>query len=365
MNLSEIAKYRLINQQLVETGFQSPVEMVEWFCAVQGQEYAQTKWGLGLRLPHLKDADMEKDINDGKILRTHVLRPTWHFVSADNIRWLLTLSAPRVHIANSFMYRKMELDEKIFNRCSDIIIKILQGNNHLTRDEINQEFARNKIVAHGHRLSYIMMYAELEKIICSGIRRGNQFTYALIDERVKPAQTITDDEALSRLTAQYFKSRGPATVHDYSTWSGLALKDCKRGIETIKNKLQKITADDAEYYASDDAVFTGKPVKNICLLPVYDEYIMGYKDRSAIMEYMKSHNEKSSLKYNCMIIYDGQIIGTWKRTVKNKYIETEYDFFSTLTGVQQEKFDAAMNHFAQFNELPIEKVERRHQKKRL
>jgi hypothetical protein len=354
MNLSKIAKYRLINQQIVETSFKSPVEMVQWFGAVQGQEYAQTKWGLGLRLSHLKDADIENAINEGEILRTHLLRPTWHFVAADNIRWLLTLTAPRVHIANGYMYRKMELDEKTFSRCIDIIIKILQGNNHLTRVEINKEFARNKIVAHGHRLSYIMMYAELEKIICSGIRQGNQFTYALLDERVKPAQHITDDEALNHLTAQYFKSRGPATIQDYATWSGLSLKDCKRGVESIKNKLQTITTDDAEYYVSDDAVFTDKPMENIYLLPIFDEYIMGYKDRSAIMEYKKSRNEKSSFKYNCMIIYDGQIIGTWKRTVKNKQIELEYDLFSTLTDVQQEKFKDAMNHFVQFNGLPIE-----------
>jgi len=349
MKLSEIAKCRLVNQQIVETSFISPVDMVEWFCAVQGQEYAQAKWGLGLRLSHLKDADMEKEINEGRILRTHLLRPTWHFVSAENIRWLLTLTAPRVHLANSYMYRKMELNEKIFNRCTDIITKILQGNNHLTRDEINQELARNKIVAHGHRLSYIMMYAELEKMICSGIRHGNQFTYALFDERVKPAFPITEDEALCRLTAQYFKSRGPATIQDYATWSGLALKDCKRGLEATKNKLQKITTGNAEYYVSDDAVFTDKPMENIYLLPIYDEYMMGYKDRSAIMIY-----EKSSFKYNCMIIHDGQIIGTWKRTVKSKQIELEYDFFSTLTDVQQEKFKDAINHFAQFSELPIE-----------
>jgi hypothetical protein len=176
MTLSEIAKHRLVNQQITGTKLNSPVEMVQWFCAIQGQEYAQTKWGLGLRLCHLKDHDIEKDLNEGKILRTHALRPTWHFVSADDIRWLLTLTSPRVHLVNGFMYRKLELDDKIFNRCIDIMMKILRGSNHLTRDEINQEFEKHKITAQGHRLSYIMMYAELEKLICSGIRRGNNFT---------------------------------------------------------------------------------------------------------------------------------------------------------------------------------------------
>jgi hypothetical protein len=354
MTLSEIAKYRLINQQVIETKFNSPVEMVKWFCAIQGQEYAQTKWGLGLRLCRLKDHDVEKDINEGKILRTHILRPTWHFVSAEDIRWVLTLTAPRVHMANGYMYRKLELDDKICNRCIDIIIKILQGGNQFTRDEINQEFGRNKIAAHGHRLSYIMMYAELEKIICSGIRQGNQFTYALLDERVKPSKKMTKDEALTQLALRYFKSRSPATIYDFSTWSGLTLAECNRGLETVKNKLKTIMTGDIKYYAFDDIIFDKEIMPNIYLLPIYDEYIMGYKDRSAILEYKKLLKGKSSFKYDCMIIYDGQIIGTWKRTVKSKKIELQYNFFKELSNVQKERFDEAINKFAQFYELPVE-----------
>ena len=132
MTFREIAKYRLLNQQLAHTKIKSAVEMVEWFGAVQGQEYAQAKWGLGLRLPHLFDNDIENELNDGKILRTHLLRPTWHFVSATDICWLLKLTAPRVHAVNAYMYRQSELDNKVLNRCSDILVKILEGGKQLT-----------------------------------------------------------------------------------------------------------------------------------------------------------------------------------------------------------------------------------------
>src|SRR5690606_4347556 len=142
----------------------------------------QTKWGRGLRLPHLTDNDIENELNDGKILRTHLLRPTWHLVSAKDIYWLLKLTAPRVHTANAYMYRQLELDYKVFNRCNDILIETLQDGNQLTRDAINERFKMHKIIAKGHRLSYIMMNAELEGIVCSGARQGNQFTYALLDE---------------------------------------------------------------------------------------------------------------------------------------------------------------------------------------
>jgi hypothetical protein len=354
LTLSEIARFRLINQQLVDSKLQSPVEMVEWFCAVQGQEYAQTKWALGLRLPHLKDRDIEKDINDGKIVRTHLLRPTWHLVSAENIRWLLTLSAPRVHAANDSMYRKTELDGKIYKHCIDVLVKTLRGGKQLTRDEINKVFAANKIAAHSHRLSYIMMYAELEQIICSGSRRGNQFTYALLDERVKPVKTITKDEALSRLAASYFKSRGPSTVHDFSTWSGLTLTECKRGLDMIKDRLETISAGDINYYAALGGVIDKGAARNIHLLPIYDEYIMGYKDRTAILTYRQSLGNESPYMNDCTIIYNGQIIGTWRRTVKSNKIELDYDFFTELTGAQKNKFNDAIHRFSQFYELPVE-----------
>ncbi|MES2284765.1 MAG: winged helix DNA-binding domain-containing protein [Bacteroidota bacterium] len=234
MELSEIAKYRLINQQIAGTKIKTVSEMVAWFCAVQAQEYGPTKWGLGLRLPHLKDKDIEKDFTDGKILRTHLLRPTWHFVAAKDIRWILMLTAPRVNAANASMYRKLELDSGIFNRCNAILIKTLQGGRQLTRDTLNEEFKKKKILAKGHRLSYIMMRAELDGIICSGANQGNQFTYSLLEERVPAFGLKNKEEALAELTKRYFTSRGPATIKDLSTWSGLTLTDCRKGIEMVK-----------------------------------------------------------------------------------------------------------------------------------
>jgi hypothetical protein len=176
MNIFELTQCRLINQQLAKTRIGSASEMVSFFCAIQGQEYAQAKWGIGLRLAKMKDITIEDDLNQGRILRTHLLRPTWHFVAADDIHWVLELTSKQVHKANSYMYRKLELDTNTLNACKDIIIKSLAGGKQLTRNEINERFKSKNITAQGHRLSYIMMHAELEKIICSGARRGNQFT---------------------------------------------------------------------------------------------------------------------------------------------------------------------------------------------
>ena len=353
MTFPEIAKYRLLNQQLTDTKIKSAVEMVEWLAAVQGQEYAQTKWGLGLRLPHLTDIDIENELNKGEILRTHLLRPTWHFVSAKDIHWLLNVTAARVHQSNAYMYRQLEMDNKFFNRCSKIMIKILQGGNHLTRNEINIEFEKQNIVAKGHRLSYIMMNAELEGIICSGPRRANQFTYALLDERVTHKKMLNKEEALAELTSRYFRSRGPATIRDFATWSGLPIADCKKGIEMVITHLQKEVIEGQEYYFNPNTSLSSKQPDKFCLLPIYDEFIMGYKDRGAIM----TPNVIAPFRYDCMIVYNGLVVGTWKRTILKNTIEIEYDFSKPLNKLQTTLFDEAVNRFSEFLNLKVKVLE--------
>lgn len=349
MTLAEIAKYRLISQQLAGSDIASPVEMVEWLGAMQGQEYAQTKWGLGLRLPHVTDSDIERELNEGNILRTHLLRPTWHFVSAKDIHWLLYLTSARVHQANAYMYRKLELDEKVFARCNKILNTILHGGVHLTRDEINQEFQNQGIVARGHRLSYIMMNAELEGVVCSGARRDSQFTYALLDERVPHKTMLKNDEALAELTSRYFESRGPATIADFSTWSGLKVSDCKRGSEMIMHLLQNVVVEGHVYFFTPHNLPSPGRLQEIYLLPIYDEFIMGYKDRSPLL----TAKEKVTFRYDCMMVYNGQIIGTWKRTLSRSTIDFAYDCFKPLSKLQSKAMNEAIQRMGDFMKLKV------------
>lgn len=349
MTLQEIAKRRLVSQQLAGTQIKSPVEMVEWFGAIQGQEYAQTKWGLGLRLLQYTDYDIESELSEGKILRTHLLRPTWHFVSSKDICWLLKLTAPRVHLSNAYMYRQLELDAKVFRRCNDILIKTLHGSKHLTREDINEQFKKHKIIAKGHRLSYIMMNAELEGIICSGAKKGNQFTYSLLEERVKQKNSLTWDEALAELTARYFNSRSPATIKDFATWSGLTINDCRKGIKMIESSLTKEIIEQQEYFLKPDTSLPKERLNKIHLLPIYDEFIMGYNDRSAIM----TLKNNTPFQYDSMIIYDGQVIGTWKRIITKNSIDIKYNFFKPLSRLENKAFNQSLNHLGDFLKLKV------------
>jgi Winged helix DNA-binding domain len=346
--LLNISGVRMVSQQFCGTSIKTGSDMVSWFGAVQGQEYTLTKWALGLRLPHLKEDDIEKEFNAGKLLRTHLMRSTWHIVHADDIRWILQLTAPRVEAINAFMYKTLELDSAQFRKSNKVIAGLLKERHHQTRKEINEFLKRNRIIAEGHRLAYILMKAEIEGIICSGPRHGNQFTYALLDERTPGARTKDRDAALADFTRKYFRGRGPATVHDFATWSGLTMGDCRNGVDYILPELEKYNLENKEYYFINrkppDVVLPEKPF----LLPIYDEFIMGYKNRAAMLEFIENSGNGRDILFNNMILHKGQVIGTWRRIAVKKHLSFETDLFISLNPELKENLQKEIVRFGEF-----------------
>jgi hypothetical protein len=349
MTTSEIINYRLLNQQIAATNFKQPREIVSWMVAMQAQEYAMAKWSIGLRLQEIKDADVEAAFNDGTILRTHVMRPTWHFVTPADIRWLIKLTAPRVHASNAFMRRKMELDSKIFKRSNDTLVKELRDGNQLTRVTLKSALERAKIFGDGVRISYLMMQAELDGIICSGPRQGKQFTYALMDERVPPTKIIDREEALYKFTARYFTSRGPATVQDFVTWSGLTMKDAKDGVAALDRRFVKEIIEGKEYILLPATSSPDKKFQTTFLMPDYDEYGMSYKDRSAIFSSENIHAiSRKNPVFNRMIILNGRIAGTWQRKIKGDKMMVETVPFTSLSKKKNQQVSQAIKRFRRF-----------------
>src|SRR5690242_12008135 len=212
MKRAELVQLRVCNQRLQSSEFQRPVEVVRWLGAVQAQDFYGAKWALGLRMVEATHETIEDAFNGGEILRTHVMRPTWHFVAPEDIRWLLALTAPRVNVRCGPNYRKYELDEATLRRSNKILTKALQGGKHLTRAEIKATLNRSGVAADDVvRLAHILLRAELDGVVCSGPRMGKQFTYALLEERVPAAKPLARDEALAKLALTYFRSHGPAT----------------------------------------------------------------------------------------------------------------------------------------------------------
>ena len=234
--MNELVNRRLTNQRLLGSPFRSAVEVVAWLGAMQAQDYPGAKWAIGLRAP-VTDEDVDRDCDEGLILRTHILRQTWHFVARGDIRWMLALSGPRVNAISAHYYRKMELDERTFIRSRNVLERVLRDGKYLTRPELGAALGRAGITASGIRLAFLTMRAELDAVICSGPRRRHQPTYALLEERVPPAKPIDRDAALAELARRYFTSHGPATLRDYVWWSGLTVRDATAGIALAASSL--------------------------------------------------------------------------------------------------------------------------------
>ncbi|MCI0534660.1 MAG: winged helix DNA-binding domain-containing protein [Verrucomicrobiales bacterium] len=348
--MNDIAQQRLVNQHIASGVFAKPEDEVKWLAAVQAQDYLGAKWSLGLRLRGMADSDIERAFNDGAILRTHLLRPTWHFVAPEDIRWLLALTAPRVHVANAYMYRKLELDRAVLKRSEAVLTKALQGGKHLTREELRDALRRAGIASDsGQRMGYLLMCAELDGIVCSGPRIGKSFTYALLEERVPPARTFTRSEALAELSRRYFNSRGPATVEDFAKWSGLTMTDARNGLNAGKGLIQSDVLETQTYWFSASSRCAKVKSPTAFLLSIYDEYISGYKDRSAIVD--EKDAERLIAMGNALThvtVVRGRIVGTWKRTFAKNTVAIEATHLRTLSRAEHRAFASAAERYGKF-----------------
>ncbi len=361
MHLSELAGLRLHAQGMLVSRFKAPADAVRWLVAVQAQDYAGARWGVGMRVIAATDSSIERAYDDGKILRTHLLRPTWHFVVPEDIRWLLALTGPRVHAANASMCRKLELDTRVLRRVCTLLEKALRDREPMTRDEMRSVLTKARIaVDDGVRFSYCLMAAELDAVICSGPRRGKQFTYALVDERAGKGPVLARDDALSELTVRYFASRGPATVHDFAKWSGLTLKDARQGLESVSGSLDHERIDGADYWFSSRALTPDAASPSAHLLSIYDEYLSAYKDRRAMgTTEIGAKLEAMGNDLTSIVLVDGQVVGTWKRTIDSRRVTVELNLLTRVTRAKRRAVDEATERYAQFLQLPAAVTSRR------
>jgi hypothetical protein len=353
----DIARQRLVNQGLVRPALKTASEVVARLGAVQAQDYAASKWGIAQRTSGLTDTQIEKEIDAGTIVRTHVLRPTWHFVAAADIGWMLALTAPRVHTANAHWYRWLEVDDAVARRSRSVIAKSLRDGTHLTRAELGAALTKARIqIATPMRLACIVMRAELDGLICSGARRGKQFTYALLEERVARPTPLERDAALFELARRYFTTRGPATVDDFAWWSGLTKADAKRGVEAAAAHLEHETIEGRSYWspAARRSPRISSPL--VHLLPNFDEYFIGLKDRSALAARLKASGIKprTTLLAGYFLAVNGQMVGGWRRTFVGRKVVVEPKPLIRLSESERRAVGVAARKLGRFLELPVE-----------
>lgn len=364
--------------------FDRPDAAVAWFGAVQAQEYGPARWALGQRLAVAHDdAAVAAAFDEGRLLRTHVLRPTWHFVTPADLRWMLALTGPRIARAMAPYDRRLEIDEALIVRACAGFERALAVAPHCTRAELADALAGAGIVASGQRLAHLVMHAELQAVVCSGPRRGRQFTYALVDRRVPRAARRDDDEALATLVQRYFQSHGPATSRDFAWWSGLRISDATRMLAHLRASSQEVDgvrywwidggtsqrepvasprdrpqhAGHAEHagHAGDTLVGpvrrAGRPVAH--LLPIYDEYVVAYRDRTLVPHpsAAPAAPDGRSVVFQHALVIDGEIVGTW-RTGAAPASSVDVHPLRRLSRDERTALEGAVARYAQFLGVP-------------
>lgn len=324
-------------------------DALRWLTAVQAQEFPYAKWSLGQRTTREKRTTVDAAFDGGRILRTHILRPTWHFVAPQDLRWLMRLSGPRVNAGNTRRYRELELDAKLLTRTNDVIAKAV-SERHLTRREIAAVLARRRVSTDGQRLAYILMRAELDSVVCSGAMSGKQHTYAPFDERVHSRKGPEGGEALAELARRYFTARGPATLKDFVWWSGLATRDARRGVEMAEPKLQRLVGDGRTYWYDEVSPRPKHPGPQADLVQCYDETIISYTEsrRDVLAAAGRLAAPAGVGGFLHVILYDGQMLGRWRPIQARDGLTVATLIDRRLGEMERKALDAAIARYLRF-----------------
>lgn len=342
---------RLAAQDLVVAREASPAAVVARLGAMQAQDWAGVRWGVGLRATGVTDAAVARALADGDVVRTHLLRPTWHLVARHDLRWLLALSAPRVKAHIAPQSRELGVDATLLAKVRAALERLLGGGRAMTREGIADALAAARLApGDGRRQSYLMMHLELDGVLCSGPRDGTRFTYMLVDERVPASPARDRDEALADLAGRYFRTRGPATAHDFAWWSGLTVGDARRGAAAAQPRLAQVEVDGVTHWHDPEVQAPARRAERVHLLPAYDEWFIGLRDRSAMLATVRAAGATLPERAlgSWVLALDGQVAGNWWRRVTRGEVRVRLDPVVPLTAAQRRGALAAAERYAAF-----------------
>lgn len=325
-----IASKRLQSQRIVDQKFTTPEEVVRWMGAMQAQDYGQAVWAVGLRTKEPSLAAVEKAITSRKILLTWPMRGTIHFVPAEDAKWMVQALAARRVATDGYRQRQLGIDATMLKKVERLFISALKGGKCLTRPEIMQLLEDANISTQNQRGYHLIVYFAITGLICQGPLEGKKQTFTLLDEWVPHARQLTREQGLGEIAKRYFTSHGPATIPDFANWANLSLTDAKFGLEAAKASLAAKEFEGKQFWMSKEVAAHAKPATGLHLLPGFDEYMLGYKDRSAVLE--AQHASKivpgGNGVFKPTIVVDGQIVGIWRRVFKKSAVDMTFEAFS-------------------------------------
>ncbi|HSX28261.1 MAG TPA: winged helix DNA-binding domain-containing protein [Candidatus Saccharimonadales bacterium] len=352
-----IDQIRLITQQISASRFRTPGELVAHMGAMQAQDFLGAKWAVGLRVPGSTDRDIIQALNDRSIVRTWPMRGTLHFVASQDVRWMLALLTPRIIARAKGRHEQLDLDSRALAKGHELLAAMLQGGKQLTRQEIMSTLEAAGFATANQRGYHLLWHAAQTALICLGAPRGTQQTFTLLDEWVPQQKELQRDEALAELTRRYFTSHGPATLQDFVWWSGLLVSEARAGLEAAKTHLVSEDINGKTYWLPRHIPKITPRSSSVHLLPPFDEYLLGYTDRSAVLQaaHATHINPGANGMFKPIIVVDGQVIGTWKRTITKRGVTVAFSPFSPVAAAISLALEAAAERYATFLELPLAK----------
>jgi len=348
-NNTSIADIRPVNHQLSQTAYDTPRQIAAHFGAMQAQDFNSVKWAIGARLNGCTEKTVQESFDKGELLRTHILRPTWHLVTPENIRWMQQLSVKQIIQSMKSRDRDLGLTDEIFSKCYRIIEIAMVNEEQLTKEELTAILHNANMKFDSSQMYHVLTEAEANGIICSGALRAKEHTYALLEKRVPVAKPLTKEESLAKLARIYFTGHGPAVLSDFVWWSGLPVSEARQGLQAVQAEFISETIDGQTYWMPDTDFQPPAGKSEVHLLPAFDEYIVGYKDRAAILT---SENHQKAISSNGVfrpvIVKDGKVIGLWKKAASRKKTITVAPF-EPVNHETQQLIDAAAEKFRAFD----------------
>jgi hypothetical protein len=347
-----IARWRLRSQHLVGPQLPSAADVVRSLLAVQAENPSQSEWAVAVRVAAPDANELAALLDTGQALRTHVLRPTWHYVSADDIGWLLALTGPRVQKVTRTQLRVQHgLDERAVAQAGEVVVEEVGAAGSLTRPELAERLARRGVGGSSRPGMFVMLllaHVELDGLICSGPRADGEHTYALLSERVPGARSLDRDEGLAEIALRYFTSHGPATERDLAYWASLTLGDVRRGLAAVRDRLESFDHDGRTFWhaaGERPPARAGKPFGH--LLQILDESYRGYQDSRCVLDAgrLLVRGRETS---NGMGLVDGQFLTTMRRTVGPDSVRFELGPYRALTSAEKRALREAAERYAAF-----------------
>jgi hypothetical protein len=351
MHPTELARRRLYAQRIYQANFTSAEETVAWMGAMQAQDYQGALWSIGLRTPSLTRKDVEQAIIDRTIVRTWPMRGTLHFLAATDARWIVALLAPRALAAAAGRRKQLEIDDAVIAKSRQILTSALSGGKCLTRAAVCALLDKGGVATTGQRGIHILHYFAELGLLCFGPHEGKQPTFVLMDEWLPATPTKEKEEALCELAKRYFKSHGPASLRDFIGWAHLTVVDARLGLELAKPELIHTETEGVSYWF--DGSNLPAPARTY-LLPGFDEYMLGYKNRLAALpsQFANRIVPGNNGMFISTLVIDGQVAGTWKRTTRKTSQLLTLLPFKSLTNADSKSIEPAIKRYKMFSSLP-------------